>query len=309
MKYGLPILLGGGAMYYFYYYDHYDYSKEHGLVFIPKEKFKGTESYTEYKVDDNGQPLINPTTGEPIVEEVVTTARSVEDIFNYDSRSQAYFESSIVDDMIVASDTPEWQRQFITSRFELGASAVSDMENDVYTRWNRGEYDPNTSFYQAYDDYGDAKAAAEPTSVFATLWNRATELAYNKTDINLEDHGFAHNTGEGMYVQFGLLNKYFNYGTSDPTGGEQHLIGSLFDQHSGSGSLFNDGSSGVGASYTPGRFVRRQRHNYNSAVLGTEWWMEKDGEKIDSTDFTQLKESGLIVQTSKIDEVLSELGG
>ena len=246
MKYGLPILLGGGAMYMYYAKKHglahVDFSKESGVVFIPKEKYEGKESYNDYEVDDNGVPQISPDTGGLIVKDVVTVDRSVEDILNYDKSSQDYFKNQMVNHYNLAADTPAWQREFVTSHWQLTGVQRQDMENDISLALNGNagnaapwykQKDGGTSYYQAWDDYGDWRMTQSTvTDDFKARWSRAVKQAYNKTDIN-----YFGNTPAGGMNMLGinsLIKDRLAQGGHSKRQSDQ-LTSGLFDQHFGNG--------------------------------------------------------------------------
>jgi hypothetical protein len=251
MKYGLPILLGGGAMYMYYAKKHglahVDFSKDGGVVFIPKEKYEGKESYNDYEVDDNGNPLINPDTHGLIVKDVTTMDRSVEDILNYDKASQDYFKTQMVDNFTLTADTPAWQREFVTSHWHLTGVQRQDMENDILLALNGDagdtapwytKKDGGTSYYQAWDDYGDWRMTqSNVTDDFKSRWSRAVKQAYNNTAINFIKKAMP---GENSSVlmpgttTIGMIN-YRKSSDGLALRPQDQLTSGLFDQHFGIG--------------------------------------------------------------------------
>lgn len=247
-KLGLPLLIGGGVLYTMYAKKHgmahYDYSKDNGVVYIPKEKYEGKENLVEYEVDDNGKALVDLDTGKLIIKEETTVDRNVEDIFNYDAPSQALFKHSMTWDMVMLGDTPEWQREYITSHWDLTTQQVLDMDIDIKEAINNDGVDAEwfnakeggTSYYQAWDDYGDWKVKQDTTTdSFKTNWATAVRQAYNKTDINFTNQQY--NDGNAHLLFPGISTLIFIDHRKSTDGWDMSqadsLTSGLFDQHFG----------------------------------------------------------------------------
>lgn len=294
MKVGPLILLGAGGIYLYMNYSHVDFDGDMPVL-IPREKYKGEEHYKEIVVDENGKPIINKDTGKPEVKEVVTK-RNVEDIFNYDKSSQQLFANSVLNDLTIKSDTPEWQREYLTSHLTLDKDTVKQMESYVNEAWqhmsedrekDRGWLKNDTSYYQAFDDYGDFKAAQEPESAFAKMWNSAVELAYNKKDINLRDYNVYQSQ-----ARFGLLNQYNSYVPSSNTnyGGG----GSLFEQHAGKTRAANSrwGREIIWRDANDTANLKNQADAMSGINLQS--YQTLDGKRIGSTDYVNVKGFGQV---------------
>lgn len=295
MKVGPLILLGAGGIYLYMNYSHVDFDGDMPVL-IPREKYKGEEHYKEIAVDENGKPIINKDTGKPVIKEV-TRKRNVEDIFNYDKSSQQLFANSVLNNLTIKSDTPEWQREYMTAHLSLDKDTVKQMESYVNEAWqhmsedrekDRGWLKNDTSYYQAFDDYGDFKAAQQPESAFAKMWNSAVELAYNKKDINLRDY----NINSKYQARFGLLNQYNSYVPSSNTnyGGG----GSLFEQHGGKNRDKDNSRWGREIIWRDPRDVGFKNPADEMKGVNIQSYMTLDGEKIASTDYVHVTGFGQV---------------
>lgn len=284
-KVALPLLIAGGVIYTMYAKKHgmahYDYSKDNGVVYIPKEKYEGKENLVEYEVDDNGKALVDLDTGKLIIKEETTVDRNVEDIFNYDAPSQALFKHSMTNDFILLGDTPEWQREYITSHWDLTGNQVLDMDAAIKEAINNDGVDAEwlnakeggTSYYQLWDDYGDWKAQQESTSnSFKTRWAQAVSEAYNKTDIdflNQNYDGSAHLMMPGVstlvFIDHRVSTDGYDLSQADS------LTSGLFDQH-------------FGIMDTTGRFGT-EGGGTTDGVNPDVTWKTLDGVKIVNTEY------------------------
>lgn len=307
MKYGPYILLGGGAIYMFMNYSHVDFTADGMPVFIPREKYQGKEHYKEMVVDENGNPIINQDTGKAEYKEI-TTDRNVEDIFNYDRSSQQLFANSVLNDLTIKSDTPEWQREYLTAHLELDKTTLNQMESYVNDAWqhmaqnrekDQGWLKNDTSYYQAFDDYGDWKAQQEPESAFSRMWNRAVDLAYNKEDIKLSDY----NTGY-YQAKFGLLNQYNSYDPSSNTnyGGG----GSLFEQHAGKTRATNSRWGREIIWRDPNDTANFTNPADAMRGINLQSYQTLDGNRISSTDYVNVKGFGQ-VKSRELADVTKEM--
>lgn len=315
-KYGLPILLAGGGLYLFSQYSHIDYDEKGKPVLIPREKFKGTISFNEALVDDNGNPIIDPDTGKVVYapvseegeeeEEIVptTVARNIEDIFNYDSSSQELFKNSIINNMTITADTPEWEREYILAHLELSSEMTDRIEAEVKStisgQTNADWFTAGSSIYQAFNDLFEASYSNSYEG------NRTKELAYNHEAIDLTAQEFMHvpNNTRGNQMRHDKIAGIIGTDWDDwaPLNGRNihnyRSNGALFEQHRG---YLEDGTARFGtvtsAPYHQDGSSRELRRHYNTL----------DGVKIDSSDFTNIRGFG-DVRTSNLTAVLAGLG-